>query len=267
MTVRVAAMENVYFLRPALTWEQRCAGIAAAGFHSVYAVPYPLRDDDFPRLRNLGDAPARHGLRVSALYANLDLAEPPDAPGAVRLRRLFEETEGTPRIELSVKCSTPIEWTRPLENVVRAAVLPLWEIAARRGLALALYPHSFYPLESLAQTRSVLALFGKPGPGFVFPLSHVFAVQPFERALAELAACAAEVASVNVCGCRRAGTVPSKSQHVPLDEGDAPFAAVAGVLRVSGFTGDVIVQGHGWSGDPDGYLRRSRAAVREHLHV
>ncbi len=267
MKIRVAAMENVYFLRPALSWEQRCAGIAAAGFDHVYAVPYPLRDDDFPRLRNLGDAPSRHGLRVSALYANLDLAEPPHAPGAVRLRRLFEETEGAPRIELSVKCSTPCAWPRPLEDVVRAAVMPLWEIAARRGLALALYPHSFYPLESLAQTRSVLARVGKPGPGFVFPLSHVFAVQPFERALAELAACAAKVASVNVCGCRRLGPVPSKSQHVPLDEGDAPFASVAAVLRGSGFTSELIVQGHGWGGDPDEYLRRSRAAVRAHLQA
>lgn len=261
MYSRLVAMENVYFLRPAIGWEQRCAGIAAAGYGGVYAVPYPLADGDFARLCHLGDAPRRHGLKVSGVYANLDLAQPADSAESRRLRRLFEEVEDTPRIELSVKCSDRSMWPAAVEEAICTALLPLLGIAERRGLAIALYPHSFYPLERIAQVKAILRQLAHPALGYVFPVSHAFAVMPLDSVLADLSANAPGAMSVNVCGCRRTGPVPSKCQHVPLDEGDAPFAAVAASLGIAGYKGEIIVQGHGWTGDPDEYLRRSHAAL------
>lgn len=262
MTGLFTAMENVFFSQPAIGWEERCARIAAAGFTGVYAVPYPLRDDDFPRLRELAVVPAAHGLRVSAIYANLDLAQPADSPAGRRLRRLFEESTGAPRIELSVKCSDAAHLPPDLESAVCAALEPLLAIADRRGFSVALYPHSFYPLDRLAQVRRVLARLGHPRLGFVFPLSHLFALNPPAEVLAQLAGCAADITNLNVCGCRRAGPAPAKCAHLPLDEGEMPYAAIQAVLQAARFTGEIILQGHGWPGDIDDFLRRSLQTLR-----
>lgn len=267
MTGGAVAMENVYFLQPTLGWDERCARIAAAGYAGVYVVPYPLTDDDLPRLRSLGGTPRRHGLRVSAVYANLDLAQPSSSPEARRLRRLFEEVEDTPRIELSIKCSDRTLWPDSVEATAASALTPLLEIADRRGIAVALYPHSFYPIERLAQVRGVLARLAHPTLGFVFPLSHSFAIQPAAQVLADLSSCVREVASINVCGCRRTGAIPSKCQHLPLDEGDVSFPAVASVLRAACYSREIIVQGHGWPGDPDAYLRRSLTVLQAHASL
>ena len=267
MTDRAVAMENVFFLQPALEWDERCARIAAAGYAGVYVVPYPLTDDDLPRLRSLGKVPRRHGLRVCAVYANLDLAQPSASPEARGLRRLFEEVEGTPRIELSIKCSDRTRWPDSVEAAAAGALTPLLEIADRRGIAVALYPHSFYPLERLAQVRGVLARLAHPTLSFVFPLSHSFNIQPPPQVLADLSSCVREVASMNVCGCRRTGVIPSKCQHLPLDEGDVSFPSVASVLRAAHYSREIIVQGHGWPGDPDNYLRRSLAVLRAHASL
>lgn len=261
MICRLVAMENVYFLRPEIGWEERCAGIAAAGYGGVYVVPYPLIDGEFHRLRQLGDAPRRHGLKVSAVYANLDLAQPAESGEFRRLRRLFEEVEDTPRIELSVKCSDRSLWPTCVEDAVCTALPPLLEIADRRGLRVALYPHSFYPLERIAQVKSILRRIAHPTLEYIFPVSHAFAVDALDRVLADLTANASKAASINVCGCRRTGPIPSKCQHLPLDEGDVPVAAVAASLKATGYSREIIVQGHGWPGDPDEYLRRSRAAL------
>ncbi len=63
------AMENTLFADRSLGWEERCAIIATAGFDGIYAVPYPLTDAHFPRLRQLDREPVRHGLRIVGIYA------------------------------------------------------------------------------------------------------------------------------------------------------------------------------------------------------
>ena len=107
----------------------------------------------------------------------------------------------------------------------------------------------------------LLARLRHPSLGFIFPLSHSVAYQPFAQALGDLTGCVREVASVNVCGCLRDGPIPAKCRHLPLDEGDLPFAEVAAVLQAANYAGEIIVQGHGWPGDPDDFLRRSRALL------
>lgn len=256
---RFVAMENALFSDPALDWNARCSAIAEAGFGGIYAAPYPLRDDDFPRLRDLAAAPARHGLRLAGVYANIDLSLPPEHPVNARVAHLFAEQNGAPRVELSFKCGDPSALPAALDEAILVRLEPLLAVAERRGFDLALYPHSFYPLETPAHAARLARRVAHPRLGYLFPVSHVYAVSTSEETLAQLRACAAEIMSFNLCGCRRAAAKPrAKCVHFPPDEGDLELRPLLRVLDQSGYAGDLIVQGHGWTGDLRALLTRSR---------
>ena len=264
----LVAMENTLFSDPSLDWDARCATIAAAGFAGVYAVPYPLGDDDFPRLRRLDEAPRRHSLRLAGVYTNIDLALSPEHPTNARVARLFAETEGAPLIELSFKCSAPAALPATpaaLDAAIAARLEPLLAIADRRALKVALYPHSFYPLETPAQAARLVRHIKHPRLSYLFATSHVYAVSEPDSVVTQLAACANEITSFNVCGCRRTAPGPrAKCAHFPLDEGKLPLLPLLATLAASSYRGDVIIQGHGWSGDLSVMLRRSVRSFTPH---
>lgn len=263
MTARpLIAMENTLFSDPSLDWDGRCAAVAAAGFDGIYAVPYPLNDTEFSRLHSLGETPARHGLRLAAAYANIDLALPPEHPINARTARLIAETEGVPRIELSFKFSDPSSLpptSAELDDIILFRIEPLLRIADQRGIDFALYPHSFYPLETPAHAARLVRRLAHPRCSYLFATSHVYAVSEPASVVAQLAACAHEISSFNVCGSRRIAPGPrAKCAHFPLDEGDLPLGPLFDTLDASGYSGEIIVQGHGWTGDLPAALRRCR---------
>ena len=251
------AMENILFADHSLGWPDRCATIAAAGYDGIYAVSYPLSDNDFPRLRQLDREPRRHGLSVSAVYTNLDLAQSSKHETNQRLNRLFEEVEGTPRIELSIKCSKPACMPENIDEAILRRLEPLLAIAERRGIQVALYPHSFYPLETPDHAARLVKRLGHPSLAYLFATSHVYAVSEPAGVVAQLAACMSEIASFNVCGCRRLSPgVRARCGHFPLDEGDLSLDDLFLLLAEGGYGGEVIVQGQGWTGDLPAMLSR-----------
>jgi sugar phosphate isomerase/epimerase len=258
----LVAMENALFADPSLDWDRRCALIAAAGFDGIYAVPYPLADAELSRLATLGEMPARHGLRLTGIYANIDLGAPPTAPGNARTRRLFETVTGTPRVELSFKCSDPAALPAVMDDAIASRLEPLLVLAEQRGFDVALYHHSFYPLETPAHAERLVRRLAHPRLGFVFAFSHSYAVCSAEETLTRLRACVGRIASFNVCGCRRPGPPPAKCIHVPLDGGDHEVGPLFRVLEEGGYRGDVIVQGHGWQGDLPALLHRTVLSYR-----
>ncbi len=255
---RLVAMENALFSDSSLDWERRCAAIAEAGFAGVYAVPYPLADDDFARLRRLDEAPRRHGLRVAAVYANLDLSLPAEHAWNKRVLRLVEECEGAPRVEVSFKASDAATTPVDLDGAVLRWLERLLAIAERRALSIAIYPHSFYPVEAVAHAARLAHAVGGGRIGYLFPTSHVYAVNPSEEVARQLAGCAGEIVSFNVCGCRRSAPGPrAKCAHFALGEGELALGPLFAALKAGGYAGDVIVQGHGWTGDLKAALERS----------
>ena len=258
------AMENTLFLDPSLDWAKRCATIAEAGFAGVHAVPYPLEDDDFVRLRQLGREPARHGLRLTSVYVNVDLALPVESDFHRRVERLFRETEGAPRIELSFKCSDPARLPAQVWTAILSRLEPLLKIAEQRSVDVALYPHSFYPLETPAEAARLVQLVRHPRLSYLFPTNHVFAVHEPMEVATQLSVHASAISSFNVCGCRRATPGPrAKPVSLPLDEGDLPLAPVFSALAAGSYSGDVIVQGHLCKDDLPDKLRRSVAFYSE----
>ncbi|MEI8291253.1 MAG: TIM barrel protein [Verrucomicrobiota bacterium] len=250
------AMENTLFADRSLGWSERCATIAASGFDGIYAVPYPLSDDNFLRLRQLDREPVRHGLRLAGIYANHDLAQSPASDANRRVEQLFREVAGVPRIELSFKCSDPAGLPQDVGAVICSRLETLLNFAEQRGLDVALYPHSFYPLESPADAARIVQQFKHPRLSYLFATSHVYAVNEPAEVVRQLAACASEISSFNVCGCRRVAPGPrAKCAHFPLDEGDLPLSPVFATLAAGGYSGEVIIQGHGWQDDLSTKLR------------
>ncbi len=216
------------------------------------------------RLGVLGEAPSRHGLRLAGVYANHDLAFPSEAPWNARVRRLCETVTGTPRVELSFKCSDPRARPAAIDDAIVARLEPLLALADRRGFDLALYHHSFYPLETPAHAERIARRLGHPRLGFVFATSHSHAVCSVEETVTRLRACAGRIVSFNICGCRRAAPQPpAKCLHSPPDEGDLELPPLFDVLREAGYRGDMIVQGHCWQGELPALLRRSVQACRK----
>ena len=258
----LVAMENTLFTDPNLDWPQRCATVAAAGFAGVYATPYPLLDADFHRLRDLAHEPRRHGLFLEAVYASLDLGQPAGAEANARVRRLFAEAEGAPRIELSFKCSESGALPPDVDGEICARLEPLLALAERRGFTVALYPHSFYPLQAPFHAERIVQRMAHPRLSYLFATSHVYAVASAAETASQLLACSSRIASFNVCGCRRPPP-PAKCAHSPLDEGDLPLAPLFWILAAGGYRGSVIVQGHGWNGDLPAMLRRCVVAAQK----
>lgn len=262
----LVAMENALFADRSLAWPQRCAAIAAAGFDGVYAVPYPLTDAHWPAVRTLGHAPAQHGLRLAAVYASLDLAFPESAPSSQRLLRLLSEVDGAPRLELSVKCSDPVRAGTVGSAEIVDRLAPLLALAAQRRIAVALYPHSFYPLDEIDAVARLLPAFGSPRPGCVFATSHVYALHTAADTSALLVRHARHIASFNLSGCRRETAVPpARCRHLPLGEGDLDPVPLLRTLAAAGYRGELIVQGHGWTGGIHEHLRRSATFLRRTL--
>lgn len=256
----LVAMENALFGDRSLDWKQRCALVAEAGFAGIYAVPYPLGEDDMARLATLDVVPARHGLRVAGVYANIDLGLAPDAPWNARVRQLFEIISGVGRVELSFKCSDPSLTPPAVEAAMVARLEPLLALAERRGVEVALYPHAFYPLETVSQAERLVRRIAHPRLGVVFAVSHVYALFSADETVRQLRACAGRLASFNVCGCRRvASRPPAKCAHFPPDEGEIEIDPLLTVLCDEGYRGDVVIQGHGWQGEARTLLRRAAA--------
>lgn len=169
----------------------------------------------------------------------------------------------SPRIEISFKDSGARAPAADIDAVICARLEPLLAIATRRGLAVALYPHSFYPLERIDHAERIVRRLRSPNLSFVFATSHVYAVSTAAETVAQLRACADRIASFNVCGCTRlAPTPPAKCTHHPLDGGELPLPPLFAVLRQTGYRGSVIVQGYGWQGALPDQLKRCVTAAK-----
>ena len=259
MKNKLVAMENAFFdAEPLYTWEMRCAAIAEAGFDGVYVVPWPLTDDCFNGyLRDITSAPAAHGLSMSTFFANIDFAVPASSK---RARRVLEEVTGFRRLELSFKCSAPdLAPADPIDATRREleALLPLAD-AAR--VELCLYHHTFYPIYHPDQCAHLVSLIRHPLLSYAFATSHAYAHFNEAEISILLTRHAPHIRSFNFCGCKRPGSFgTTKTKQYPLYESDLPLAPLLKILKDSNYSGDIVVQGHGWQGNITDNLRGSKA--------
>ena len=259
MKNKLVAMENAFYdAEPLYTWEQRCAAIAEAGFDGVYVVPWPLTEDCFKGyLRDITSAPASHGLTMSTFFANIDFSDP---TSSVRTQRVLEEVEGFTRLELSLKCSDPTQTPSDPIGAARKEIEALLPLAEARHVEICLYHHTFYPIYHPDQCTRLMDMFAHPLLSHAFATSHAYAHFSDEEILQILTRHAPRITSFNFCGCKRPGPFGStKTKQYPLYETDLPLEPLLQILSDSDYTGDIVVQGHGWMGNITENLGRSKA--------
>jgi sugar phosphate isomerase/epimerase len=259
MKNKLVAMENAFFdAEPHYSWEQRCAAIAEAGFDGVYVVPWPLTEACFAGyLRDITSAPAANGLSMSTFFANIDFAVP---SSSVRTRRVLEEVAGFKRLELSLKCSDPQQNPSDPIAAARKEIELLLPLAEARNLEICLYHHTFYPIYHPDQCVELINLIQHPLLCYAFATSHAYAHFKDEEILQILTRHAPHIKSFNICGCKRPGPFGStKTKQYPLYESDLPLEPLLKILADSNYSGDIVVQGHGWQGNITENLRRSKA--------
>jgi sugar phosphate isomerase/epimerase len=255
---RLAAMENLF--EPEVTWEGRCKIVSEAGFNAIYAVSYPFSEYTISRSDSLVETARRNGLRIAAMYINLDLA----VGGSPSFLEMIART-GVSRVELSIKDSRDSAGRGIREPTELESVEKILTAVESNGSDICLYPHFGYRIETVAQASELLSQLGRDPKSLCFPLSHILAVTPPAQALEALTTGLSTWKSVNLCGCSRsAASLPSKMHPSPLGTGDIdlePFAACLADLRKDC---DLVIQTHAWNGHPLELLRNSRAWLQAH---
>jgi sugar phosphate isomerase/epimerase/SAM-dependent methyltransferase len=145
----------------------------------------------------------------------------------------------------------------------RAALAALWELlpdARAHGVAIALYPHHDFWLETIDEALRLAAAVDDPLVGVCFNLCHHLRTGGGDAART-LRRAAPRLLAVTLNGATAAGRDWSTLIR-PLDEGDQDLPGLLTTLADIGFRGPVGLQGFGLAQAPREHLARSMAAWR-----
>ena len=238
------------------TPEQQLDLVRAAGYAGVSWDELPP-----PETARLAAAASARGLRLFAIYAGATLTRDgltwsPTLPDVIR------GLEGSRAIVWLHVGSRELAKSSPEGDAVAVPGLRrLADLAAARGLRVALYPHVGDWIETVGDATRVARRAGHPALGVTFNLCHSLMLGE-ETRLPDLLAEAAPyllVVSVNGADAGAAGTSWDRLIQT-LDRGTFDVRAVLRTLHGLRFAGPVAVQGYGLKGDVAGNLRRSRDA-------
>ena len=137
------------------------------------------------------------------------------------------------------------------------ALLPT---ARAHGVAIALYPHYDFWLETVADALRLAAVIDDPHVGICFNLCHHLRTGGGD-ANAALRDAAPRLLAVTLNGADAAGRDWATLIR-PLDEGDVALGDLLATLTAIGFRGPVALQGFGLTQPPREHLARSLAAWR-----
>lgn len=210
-----------------------------------------------------GSVQERFGIEVSGVYVAIGGAG--DSDGIAQVKGLLESLEGTTQVELAVIGSD--EARRNSDPAGDAAVLAvledLLEVAARRGITIALYPHSSCWLETLDDGVRLCEKLQHPNLKLVFSSYHWFVAEgrnlrpTLTRALPYLN-------SVNLCGSRKMASDNGLPATIELiSDGAIDNFYTVGTLKDLGFNGAISLQGYAVAGDAYSNLQRSIVAFRD----
>jgi sugar phosphate isomerase/epimerase len=258
----LTALDN-WFYHPhgSYSFEAKNEILAELGFAGIN---YTLWSDpawaDVPRF---GSVKERFGIEVSGVYAAI--GGPNDIDGIARVAELLRSVEGTTQVELAVigsdvaKHNSDPAGDPPLITVLAS----LLSIAEKRGITIALYPHSSCWLETLDDGIRLCKAIDHPNLKLVFSSYHWFVARGPELQTS-FANAMPYLNSVNICGSRRMPSDNGLPATVELiDQGAIDNFFLLGALRQVGFTGTIALQGYAVAGDAYANLRHSIAAFRD----
>jgi sugar phosphate isomerase/epimerase len=224
-------------------FQSQCEMLAELGYDGITVSAWsgtPLTN-----LSLLPAVPARHGLKVSALYLVLH-----EGRNDAVLRDIVETVEGVELIELAIQTSV-----NGRDGILRN-IEALLRIAERRGLRLALYPHLKHVTQTTSQVRALCEHFAHARLGMSFNGYHWYASEEGDLA-GRLAAIGPWLMQVVLSGSAMSplgwGGVATME---PVDQGELDNLAVLAALNDIGYNGSIGILGWDYGGDI--YLKLER---------
>lgn len=247
------------------SWDARFAMLAELGYDGIQIFiggpDLAYAWDELPRLRELT---ARHGVRLAALHATVDLAGRTD--DHARFLEAVRELPPGSRLELSLNSSDEADFD-PASPAAAACLGELLDATAASELQVALYHHVRHTprvwLHRVDQAAALARHLGHPRLGVVFSGWHWYSGDRADLRK-RLADAVPYLRSVNLCGSRLVVEAGRERYTIEtIDRGDLDNFAILGLLRRLGYLGPVGFQGFAIGGDVYTQLRRNIRTFRD----
>ncbi len=221
------------------------------------------RTDSPERVKQVLDGAQRRGLKVFAIYCNLDLKD-----GRMvydpRLREIIALCKGSETMLWPNITSKQFPRSSPDgDEIAVAGLRELAELCEANGLRIALYPHVNMWLHRVEDAVRVVKKVDRKNVGLTFNLCHALldGAEPRVAALIDEAAPHLFIASINGAD---SGAGPKEMARViqRLDQGSYDVGAVLRKFDQVGFRGPIGLQCYQVPGPADEMLRHSMAAWR-----
>ncbi len=242
------------------SFEAKCEMVAELGYDGICFTLWSAPSwADVPRF---GSVHSSYGIDILGTY--VAVASPSDAESRGAALELLRTVEGVRTIELAILASDTSANSDPAGDAAVLGMLAEFaEVAAPRGITIALYPHAACWLQTTADAVRLVRRLDIPSVRVVFSGFHWFAVEGKDPdAVIELAA--PYLASANICGSRRGPNpmgMPATIEEI--DSGQLDNFNLLGLLRRHGYDGPIGLQGYAIGGDPYPKLKRSIEVFRD----
>lgn len=222
------------------------------------------RTDDPARVKEVLDGARQRGLKLFAIYANLDLKD-----GQLvydpRLREIIALCKGTDVMIWPNLTSKQFKNSDPSgDDIAVAGLRELADLCDASGLRIAIYPHVNMWVHRIEDAVRVAKKVNRRSVGVTFNLCHALLDGAEARIPALIAEAAPHlfIASINGADSGAAKTEMNRIIQ-PLDRGSYDVAVVLKQLRAAGFQGPIGLQCYNIKGDPEMLLAGSMAAWRK----
>jgi sugar phosphate isomerase/epimerase len=222
------------------------------------------RTDSPERVQQVLDGTRKRGLKLFALYANLDLKD-----GKLvydpRLKEIIALCKGTEVILWPNLTSKQFPNSSPAgDDIAVAGLRELADLCAANGLRIAIYPHINMWMHRTEDALRLVKKVDRPNVGLTFNLCHALLDGAESRlpALIEEAAPYMFLATIN--GADRGASPKDMARLIqPLDRGTFEVAAVLQKLQALGYKGPIGLQCYNLKSDPKTLLPGSMNAWRK----
>ena len=204
----------------------------------------------------------KNGLRLFAVYlgANIDADQQKYGP---ELKEAIEVLKGRNSILWLFVQSKKLK-PSSLEGDARAVqvIREIADMAAKSGVRVALYPHTGFWVERVEDAIRVAKKVDRKNVGVTFNLCHWLRVDDEENMKSLIKSAMPYLFVVSINGADSGGK-DWKQLIQTLDRGSFNILRFLKVLKKSGYTGPIGLQGYGIGGDAYENLKRSMSAWRK----
>jgi sugar phosphate isomerase/epimerase len=199
----------------------------------------------------------QHGLRFFNTYVGLNLDRSEVDPALLEAARQLQGTEAM--LWVPVTSRNYDRQTHTGDDTAVERIRLLADTVLPDGVKIALYPHSFFYIETADDAIRIAEKVNRRNVGVTFNLCHhlrIVGERDIERHLARALPYLFQV-SINGADSGETTQMGWNQLIQPLDTGTYDVGRFLGILRRLGYHGPIGLQGFGIKGDPRTNLHRS----------